>query len=898
MDERDLPAVGSKLVERYRLAFGRGEGPSGYVFKALDLALDLPVAVKVFRRDLFTSPFREQNLRRLYRARTFQDPAVCRILEVQEDAEGRHFLTSTLMEGMSLRQVIDIHAESGESFPLPKVRNYAQRLFDAVLAIHRAGAIHGNIKPENFFVQPDRIVTTDPYHLVLQPLAEGEQIPVSDYYRGPEQLSQPELEFRQSDVHSLALVLGEILAVSPVQPGVPLSAQVPRLTRRLDDLFVAATAADPAQRPSTVEEFASEFLRVLKVIESEGLWQRRSHETGSFRAIRLQVGEESGLTPLPVELAPAPAAQGPAEVPAEVPPVSVPAPGPRPEEAPAVAAAPSAPVAPTEEEPVTTPVVPEAEPAPETPPRPEAPPEVSPAPEEAPTEVLEVAEAVPSAVAPEEEETVVMAASAPEPSPQPPPEETWDEDKTVVAPMVFPAQEVVAEPPPPPPVPPPVPEEEILELEEEVIEVAGASGEEVLEEIDLVEEEPSGTVPSNLPPEAPAGTLEMESAIPEPTKPLPMAPFGRVENLPGTSKRSKRKAAKAARQAAREPSKAAPVPAPAARPPEPPKAPEPSRAPEPPRPSSQASGAPARPTPATPPMPPSRTARRPASGAKEGGSKALVTFLVLLAIAVALAVAAVILWPGDREPSIPAEPPVAQAPKAPAPVAKVEPPPPPAPKPPEVPAPAAVGEPAPAAAPEPASAPAPVPAAAAVPATPVPAAPEAPAAPPPVPPPPPAPPPAPALKCPAGMVLVTWNPNPPAEGKPADVAFCMDAYEFPGQGEKPRTGVNAGTAAGLCRKAGKRLCTGREFLKACGDASFEAGVCNTSGSIQPSGAFPSCKSPQGIYDLVGNAGEWTADGQLRGGDASRGGNGTCGYATRRFSPKATDGFRCCADPTR
>jgi len=147
------------------------------------------------------------------------------------------------------------------------------------------------------------------------------------------------------------------------------------------------------------------------------------------------------------------------------------------------------------------------------------------------------------------------------------------------------------------------------------------------------------------------------------------------------------------------------------------------------------------------------------------------------------------------------------------------------------------------------------------------------------------------------MVLVAWNPNPPAGAKPADVAFCMDAYEFPGQGEKPKTGVHSGTAAGLCKKAGKRLCTGREFLKACGDASFEAGVCNTSGSLQPSGSFPSCKSPAGIYDLVGNAGEWTSDGQLRGGDASRGGGGSCGYATRRFSPKATDGFRCCADPT-
>jgi len=148
------------------------------------------------------------------------------------------------------------------------------------------------------------------------------------------------------------------------------------------------------------------------------------------------------------------------------------------------------------------------------------------------------------------------------------------------------------------------------------------------------------------------------------------------------------------------------------------------------------------------------------------------------------------------------------------------------------------------------------------------------------------------------MALVLWDGKASDSAKPADLGFCMDAYEFPGQGERPKTGVNAGTASSLCRKAGKRLCTGREFLKACGDASFEPGVCNTSGSLQPSGSFPSCRTPQGIHDLIGNAGEWTADGQIRGGDAARGGNGTCGYATRRFTPKPTDGFRCCADPTR
>ena len=47
-----LPAIGDKVGDRFRLVFGRGAGPNGVVFKALDLALDLPVAVKFFHPDL------------------------------------------------------------------------------------------------------------------------------------------------------------------------------------------------------------------------------------------------------------------------------------------------------------------------------------------------------------------------------------------------------------------------------------------------------------------------------------------------------------------------------------------------------------------------------------------------------------------------------------------------------------------------------------------------------------------------------------------------------------------------------------------------------------------------------------------------------------------------------
>ncbi|MBM4398492.1 MAG: protein kinase, partial [Deltaproteobacteria bacterium] len=337
-----LPAIGDKLGGRFRVVFGRGSGPCGIVFKALDLALDLPVAVKVFRPELFASEFRDQNLMRLYRARAYQDANIVKIYEVQED-RGLQFITCQLMEGMSLQAVLDLHAESGEHFTVPKIRSFCTRMLTGLQAIHKTGAIHGNLKPQNIFVLPDRLALSDPYYLVSRLLREGEEIPVADYYRGPEQLTDPALELRETDVYSLALIAGEVIGGVPVKPGIPLSQQVPRLTPRFDDVFLKATDPEPSRRQHRLDEFGDALVDVLGKVESEGLWVRRYHETGSFKAIRVpradavlepvqMVATATASAPVPVPV-PAPAA---APAPEPVPVVAAPVPAPKPEPGPVV----------------------------------------------------------------------------------------------------------------------------------------------------------------------------------------------------------------------------------------------------------------------------------------------------------------------------------------------------------------------------------------------------------------------------------------------------------------------------------------------------------------------------------------------------------------------------------
>lgn len=203
--------------------------------------------------------------------------------------------------------------------------------------------------------------------------------------------------------------------------------------------------------------------------------------------------------------------------------------------------------------------------------------------------------------------------------------------------------------------------------------------------------------------------------------------------------------------------------------------------------------------------------------------------------------------------------------------------------------------------------------------------------------------------CPAGMVRVS--------------TFCIDQYEAfleevdggswcpfvnPGSalvrarsaaGAIPQGFINQTQATAACTRAGKRLCTDTEWLRACrGPSSFTypygntrvTGVCNDrrsvhpaielygtsaswiyshidspclnqlDGGLAPSGAFAGCTSAENVFDLMGNLHEWTADpaGTFRGGfyvDTVINGNG-CLYTTTAHDVSHWDystGFRCC-----
>lgn len=170
----------------------------------------------------------------------------------------------------------------------------------------------------------------------------------------------------------------------------------------------------------------------------------------------------------------------------------------------------------------------------------------------------------------------------------------------------------------------------------------------------------------------------------------------------------------------------------------------------------------------------------------------------------------------------------------------------------------------------------------------------------------------PVAGCPGGMRKIERNVTRTVAGQNVieRTIYCIDAYEYPGKGSIPKTGISWHGAASACQAKGKRLCTSGEWKGACGGkypygGIYEPSFCNTMGEngeerpVVAAGSFAKCKSPYGLYDMSGNVSEWTADKTVNGGNSTQDGDSaTCSRSPTRMesSSSGSVGFRCCADP--
>jgi serine/threonine-protein kinase len=198
---------GTVLAGRYRIVGLLGRGGMGEVYRADDLKLDQPVALKFLPHGLDAD---EGRLARFYRevrvARQVSHPAVCRVYDVGE-AEGHFFLSMEMVDGENLASLL---RRIGR-LPPDKALDIARQLCAGLAAAHEKGVLHRDLKPANVMLDGQGNVRITDFGLagLAESLREEDVRSGTPCYMSPEQLQGREVSVR-SDIYALGLVLYEL----------------------------------------------------------------------------------------------------------------------------------------------------------------------------------------------------------------------------------------------------------------------------------------------------------------------------------------------------------------------------------------------------------------------------------------------------------------------------------------------------------------------------------------------------------------------------------------------------------------------------------------------------------------------------------------------------------------
>ena len=253
-ESRFLP--GRLLAGRYRIIALLGKGGMGEVYRADDLTLGQPVALKFLPEEASRDESLLERFRNEVRiARRVSHPNVCRVYDVGE-LDGNAFFTMEYVDGEDLASLL---RRIGR-LPQDKALDIARQLCSGLAAAHAKGVLHRDLKPANIMLDGrGQVVVTDFGLAGLTDQIHGADIRSgTPAYMSPEQLAGKEVT-AQSDLYSLGLVLYEVFTGKRAFTAEALTA-----------LVRGGEATSPSRPSSVVKDLDPAIERViLRCLEPE-----------------------------------------------------------------------------------------------------------------------------------------------------------------------------------------------------------------------------------------------------------------------------------------------------------------------------------------------------------------------------------------------------------------------------------------------------------------------------------------------------------------------------------------------------------------------------------------------------------------------------------------------------
>jgi serine/threonine protein kinase len=200
--DRSKDAAKSKIIGQYKVLEQIAEGGFGRTYKAEHTVLKELACIKDCSNvSLADTGMLIEEAKVLWDLRHYALPAMRDLIQLDD---GRVLLVMSYIPGPTLEQLIE------KSGPLDAehVAWISERVLNALNYIHRHGVVHGDLKPQNIIVQPDKhmAVLVDFGLSDVKPTSKSEAKGYTPFFAPPEEIKGKPL-IPESDYYSLGMTM-------------------------------------------------------------------------------------------------------------------------------------------------------------------------------------------------------------------------------------------------------------------------------------------------------------------------------------------------------------------------------------------------------------------------------------------------------------------------------------------------------------------------------------------------------------------------------------------------------------------------------------------------------------------------------------------------------------------
>ncbi len=268
-----------QLGGRYQLERKIGGGGMAIVYKARDLVLNRPVAVKVLRPQFGTDEDFVNRFRREAQAvASLSHPNIVSVYDVGQE-EDTYFMVMEYVEGQTLKDLIN---QQG-ALPVAEAVRIAVQVCDALDHAHQNKIIHRDIKPHNILIGNNgRVKVTDfgiARAVTSATITHTGSVLGSVHYFSPEQ-ARGGVTQEKSDIYSLGIVLYEMVtgqlpfsgdspisvALKHLQEPLPHPREInPNIPQSVENVILRALVKDPLLRYASAKEMLTDLETCLSI---------------------------------------------------------------------------------------------------------------------------------------------------------------------------------------------------------------------------------------------------------------------------------------------------------------------------------------------------------------------------------------------------------------------------------------------------------------------------------------------------------------------------------------------------------------------------------------------------------------------------------------------------------